>query len=173
MNILITGKDGIAQGIANAYVDHNITFASRSTGMDIQNIHIWGELFLQFDMVFNCAYHNWDQVKVLEFFANNWQKQSNKTIVNIGSKLVDHARIERSIDRNYFPYRIHKQALQNAVTTISDNCDCRIVLINPGAVDTDLIRHLDNVNKMDLDYLGKQIRNILSVPEIRRVDLWQ
>jgi len=174
MKILITGKNGIAASLARVYSsDHDVILASRSNMLDIDNIKTWGHQFADVDIVFNCAYSNWSQIDVLDFFAEIWKNNKNKTIVNIGSKVTDYSRIEREIDREYFPYRLHKQTLQLASASLSENCLCRVVLINPGAVDTDLIKHLTDVQKMDPDYLAKRIQELLLIPEIRRVDLWE
>lgn len=171
MKILITGTRGIAKALASVYNDHHPVMVSRSTGHDINSIHQWGDQFLSFDMIFNCAYDGFAQVKVLEYFYAHWQHRAEKTLVNIGSKVITHPRLEQGQDLQYWPYRLHKQTLQLTHDTMAKCAVCRMLLVNPGAVDTDMIAHL-NIEKMSPLDLAHKIQHYVTDTAIKRVDLW-
>jgi hypothetical protein len=100
MKILITGTQGLAKSLGDAYTDHTVQLVSRSTGFDINHIENWGSEFLDHDCVFNCAYDNFAQVRVLEFFYNRWKNNPSKRIVSIGSRTISHKRIDS--DSEYY-----------------------------------------------------------------------
>ena len=172
MKILITGKTGIAGALAEAFNNHEVHIVSRSNGYDIANWQDWAWQFDGVDIFINCAYNEWHQVGLLEHFADSWKHDPDKTIVNIGSKVTDYSRSEREKDFEYFPYREHKKALQSVSQSLSDTCKCRILLINPGPVDTPMVAFL-KVDKMSTDRFAKIVKMVVEVPEIRRVDAWQ
>jgi hypothetical protein len=172
MKILITGKTGIAGALAEEFCNYEVYTASRSNGYDIANWQEWAWQFDGVDVFINCAYNEWHQIGLLEHFASIWKDNPSKTIINIGSKVTDYSRSERNKDREYFAYRVHKQSLQTVSQTLSDNCKCRILLINPGPVDTPMISFLE-VDKMSVNRFAKITKTIVEIPEIRRVDVWQ
>lgn len=171
MKILITGTRGLAQGLAETYQDHEVVCVRRPH-YDIYDLPDWGEQFHEFDMVFNCAYEDFGQYGVLDYFAHVWENDPSKTIVNIGSMVTDYPRTERQIDWEYWPYRHHKQALQTAFSELVNSVQCDIRLINPGPIDTDMIKHLD-VPKMSVLHCAQLIRQIVATPQFKRVDLWE
>lgn len=170
MNILITGTQGIAAAIKNAYADCNVVAVSKSQQYDIKQISSWGHQFINFDVVFNCAYDDFAQVAVLEFFFNAWKTNSSKTIVSIGSRIVVQSRIDIDIDQAYWPYRQHKLALQQAHDSMIKTARCRLKIINPGPIDTAMISHAA-CNKLDSKYLASKIKQWVADPDISRVDL--
>jgi len=169
MKILITGTRGLAYELSKAYINHEVTLVSRSTGVDVNNIDHWGHEFLEYDRVFNCAYDKFAQVNVLEFFYNHWKHDVNKQIVSIGSRTITFRRSEN--ESGYWAYRLHKQALQQAHDSMLLDAKCDMKIINPGPVDTDMIRHLNCV-KLDTPALANTIKNIAADATIKRVDLW-
>ena len=170
MNILITGTRGIAPALASVYSDHHTTMVSRSTGHDINHIDSWGDEFLSYDMVINCAYDGFAQIKVLEYFYSRWQHCAEKTLVTIGSKVTSSLRIEQDQDSQYWPYRLHKQTLQLAHDTMAKCAACRMLIVNPGAVDTDMVAHLNIEKMLPLD-LAHRIQTWVADTAIKRVDL--
>jgi len=173
MNILITGTSGLAQALANQLEQaHTVTQISRATGHDIHNVKAWGPNFYHYDVCVNCAYDQWAQVTVLEQFFYAWQDDPKKQIINIGSSIVDYTRIEKEKEYEYMSYRIHKSALQQAFTKFVKLGKCDIKLINPGAIDTQMIAHLD-VKKMSAEFVAKEVIQTMTKPHIKRVDLWQ
>ena len=169
MKILITGTKGLAHAIGKSFADQFVTSVSRSSGFDINNIDQWGSEFLDQDCVFNCAYDGFAQVKVLEFFYNHWKINSAKQIITIGSRAITHKRIED--DSSYWPYRLHKQALQQAHDAMLLDAKCDMKIINPGPVDTDMIKHLTCI-KLSTHKLAETIKTIASDSSLKRIDLW-
>lgn len=174
MNILITGDRGLAKSLENLLrIDHTVTCVSRATGYDIANIKNWGPSFYHYDMCINSAYSSWNQVEVLEQFFWAWHTDSSKHIVNIGSTISDYARTENNKEHEYMAYRVHKQSLQLAFAKLTKQAKCDIKLINPGAMDTNMLKDLNFPNKMDPDFVAKKITTILFDSCIKRIDLWQ
>ena len=169
MKILITGTRGLASALGDAYIDHSVTLVSRSGGYDINNIKLWGTEFLNYDCVFNCAYDGFAQVSVLEFFYQHWKDDVGKKIITIGSRSITHKRLET--EAGYWPYRLHKQTLQQAHDAMLLTSKCDMKIIHPGPIDTAMIQHIQckKLNPVDL---ASTIQNIVSSPAIKRVDLW-
>jgi hypothetical protein len=171
VKILITGTSGLAQGLLNLLeLEHTITCVSRSTGYDILEVDTWASNFLDYDMVINNAYDGLGQLKVLEYFYSHWHLDANKHIINIGSRASYFPRSEQHLDSEYWPYRLHKQALEKAWEKMV-NSQCDIKLINPGPLDTDLIRNLE-ITKMPVTEAAECMSKFIFDPRIKRVDLW-
>jgi NAD(P)-dependent dehydrogenase (short-subunit alcohol dehydrogenase family) len=174
MNILITGTTGLAEALKKQLQTHHlITCVSRRTGHNILNIQHWAPEYFHYDVCINCAYDQWQQIAVLETFYHAWKDNAQKQIINIGSALVDYTRIEVELEHQYMPYRIHKQALQSTFYKLVKQAKCDIKLINPGAIDTPMIQHIDYDNKMSPESAAEKIVDIMSVPCFKKVDLWQ
>ena len=169
MKILITGTKGLARALGDAYIDHDVTLVSRSSGFDIAKIDQWGQKFLEYDCVFNNAYDDFFQVDVLEFFYNHWKKDCCKKIITIGSCAITYKRTEA--ESGYWAYRLHKQTLQQAHDAMLLDAKCDMKIVNPGPIDTDMIKHLNTI-KLDPDGLAHKIKKIVSDPTLKRVDLW-
>jgi hypothetical protein len=169
MKILITGTRGLAQSLGDAYIDHSVTLVSRSGGFNIAEVNRWGHEFLEYDCVFNNAYDGFLQVGVLEFFYNHWKNNHNKKIITIGSRAITHKRIEA--ESGYWEYRLHKQALQHAHDAMLLDAKCDMKIINPGPIDTGMIKHLNSV-KMSPNDLAHKIKTIVSDTSLKRIDLW-
>ena len=145
MKIAITGHTkGIGKELDNFFsANATIIGLSRSTGYDINNVDSIVEAVKECDVFVNNAYSGYQQAILLEEVFNIW-KDTNKTIINIGSAITDYPRTELELDNNPWPYRDHKLALQKKFRELAwGSTNCRIALISPGATDTDLIKHLD------------------------------
>jgi hypothetical protein len=171
MKILITGTKGLAKELAFVYADYNVTTVSKSTGHNILQINNWGVDFLNYDLVFNCAYSGIGQQLVLEYFHHHWQYDSTKSIITIGSKVITQPRSDLAMANNYWPYRIHKQTLQTMHDSMWPTARCDLKIINPGAFDSAMVAHLD-VEKLSLHELAIRIKKYTEDPVIKRVDLW-
>lgn len=170
MKILITGSKGLASALASVHAaDHSVTMVSRSLGFDINHVDQWGQNFLNYDCVFNCAYDGFGQLHILDFFYKHWCKLSDKKIVNIGSRCITYPRLDA--DTDYWPYRQHKLSLQHTVDAMTACAKCDIKIINPGPVDTDMVAH-QQCDKFDPVVLAEKIKSIAQDPTIKRVDLW-
>jgi hypothetical protein len=169
MKILITGTQGLAHSLGNAYIGHTVMSVSRSGGYDINDIDAWGSEFLDCNCVINCAYDKFAQVKVLEFFFRHWGNDPLKKIISIGSRSISHKRLDN--DLGYWDYRLHKQALQQAHDAMLLTAKCDLKIFNPGPIDTAMIAHQQCV-KYNTDELAIKIKTLIDDPTIKRVDLW-
>jgi hypothetical protein len=169
MKILITGNQGLARSLSNAYSEHQVSMLSRSDGFDINHVDQWGLEFLDQDCVINCAYDRFAQIKVLEFFFKHWGNDSSKKIISIGSRSIVYKRLDS--DEGYWDYRLHKQALQQAHDSMLLTARCDLKIINPGPIDTRMIAHQQCV-KFHPDALALKIKSIVEDPTIKRIDLW-
>lgn len=170
MKVLITGDRGLAEALGKSYSMQSVFYATRSAGYDIKNVEAWGDQFLDVDLLFNCAYDGFGQVQVLEFFYNAWKNDPSKVIVSIGSKVIYSPRLDIQQDHEYWPYRLHKQALALAHETMVKNAKCTLKLINPGPIDTDMIAH-QQCKKANPALLATNIKDWITNPFIKRVDL--
>lgn len=169
MKVLITGTKGLALALTHVYSTQSVTMVSKSTGHNIHCIELWGQNFLDYDCVFNCAYDGFGQIKVLEYFFYHWAQDCNKIIVSIGSKVTSQPRT--GPETGYWDYRLHKQALQLAHQKMVETALCDMKLINPGPIDTAMSSSL-NCSKFSPAQLAQHIGKIVQVPEIKQVDLW-
>jgi hypothetical protein len=169
MKILITGSTGLAQELAFVYGIHEVTLVSLSTGHDILKIEEWGVDFLEYDLVFNCAYSGIGQQLVLEYFYHHWQSNATKSIITIGSKIITQPRVDPT--NNYWPYRIHKKTLQAMHDDMWPTALCDLKIINPGAFDSAMTAH-HTVPKLSLFELAIRIKKYAEDLIIKRVDLW-
>lgn len=169
MKILITGQNGLAQALAEAHCEQSVTCVSRRTGHDIHDVANWGHAFVDYDMVYNCAYNGLGQLHVLEFFYEAWKTDAQRTIVNIGSRVVSFPRSDGKHD--YLAYHTHKIALLKAYELMLPVSRCMIKMINPGPIDTDMVSHLP-IPKIDPRDLARNVRALVENPLIRRADLW-
>lgn len=169
MKILITGTRGLGLALYNIYAqEHAVIKVSKSTGHDIKNIKLWGGDFLDCDLVFNNAYESFYQVDVLNFFYDNWKNDPTKTIINIGSRCIVFKKTDHP---DVWPYRQHKQALQNAVDSMLSSAKCDIKIINPGLIDTNMVTNINDVKFPVID-IAQKIKNYSEDKSIKRVDLW-
>lgn len=169
MKILITGRTGLAAALAKVYQSHSVTCVSRSTGHDINDVASWGSQFLDHDIIYNCAYDGSGQLSVLEFFYADWKTDPQRTIVNIGSRIVAFPRSDGLQD--YTSYHTHKKALLAAYEMMLPTARCDIKMINPGPIDTKMVEHL-SVLKLNPNDVAHHIKDLVQNPLIKRVDLW-
>ena len=169
MKILITGTKQFALALAQVYHDHSVAMVSKSTGHNIHDIDLWGQQFLDYDCVFNCAYDGFGQITVLEYFFRHWGQDQTKIIVSIGSKIVTQPRT--GTETGYWHYRLHKQALQLAHVKMLETALCDMKLINPGPIDTEMASSL-RCQKFKPHELAMHISRLVEIREIKQVDLW-
>lgn len=169
MKIVITGTEGIGLALYNAFKkDHDVTMISRRTGHDIKDIFVWGDSFIEFDMLINNAYDGFHQVNVLNFFYNAWHNNPNKKIINIGSRCITY---KRSDHPDVWIYRQHKQALQTAVDSMLSSAKCDIKIINPGVIDTKMVSGVNDL-KFSTVEIAERIKSYSEDPTLKRIDLW-
>jgi len=145
--IAITGHtQGIGKQLAEFFsYGAQVVGLSRSNGYDINDVDSIIEAVQDCDVFINNAYCGYQQAILLEKVYNIW-KDTDKTIISIGSIVTDYPRIELDMDNDPWPYRDHKLALQKKFRQLAWTAtSCHLSLVNPGATDTDLIKHLDCV----------------------------
>lgn len=169
--ILITGRTGLAEALSNVYSNESVSCVSKSSGHDINCINNWGVDYLDYDCVFNCAYDGTGQQLVLEYFYHHWHNNATKQLITIGSKIITQPRIDQDLDNNYWPYRTHKQTLQAMFDCMITTAKCDLKIINPGAIDTAMIRH-QSIPKMSTEFLANKIHNFVADPTNKRLDIW-
>ncbi len=171
MKILITGSSGLANSLKNVFDnEHDVTMVSRSTGHNINDVALWGQSYIDHDAVFNCAYDGYGQIKVLEFFYHHWRDFCDKKIISIGSRCITYPRLDNS--QHYWDYLNHKIALQNAHDQMLITAKCHVMIVNPGPVDTAMIKH-HQCEKMNPNILASKIKNWCDDTNIKRIDVWQ
>lgn len=168
MRLLVTGTQGIAAAVAQ--LPYDVTAVSRSTGHDIMAWPDWIDQFKQHDVFVNCAQAGSAQAELLVHMALSWKHQPSKVIINIGSMVADYRRTVGH-DAEFWQYRWQKQNLQNAFVKLTRDCECRVALINPGAVDTDMVRELDCA-KISTHTVAHYVDLVIKNAELRRIDLW-
>lgn len=169
MKIVITGTKGLAVSLQQEFATHQVCLVGRSNDHDVNRVQSWGDQFLDHDILINCAYDAWAQIQVLEFFHSHWKHDATKCIVSVGSRVVNHSGLDGKT--GYWPYRMHKQALQLAHDAMQCDSLCRMLLVNPGPIDTDMVRH-HAVPKMMPAMLAHKIKEAILDPTVRRLDVW-
>jgi NAD(P)-dependent dehydrogenase (short-subunit alcohol dehydrogenase family) len=103
---------------------------------------------------------------------NLWADQ-NKIIINIGSIVTDYPRIEKELDDQPWPYRDHKLALMNTFRRLVQlGHTCRLALVNPGATNTDMIKHLD-CKKIKASDVASAVTTVLANPLIKELTVYE
>jgi len=148
------------------------TSISRAQGYDItKHAKEIAEISLDFDVFVNNAQSAWHQTELLVHMANRWRDQPGRIIINIGSTVASYSK-SHGDDKEFSQYRNQKRTLQDAFQQLVQQCQCRLILINPGPTDTDLMQGIA-VDKMSADLVAKYVQLAMAYPEIKRLDIWQ
>ena len=145
MKIAITGH---SKGIGKACYDilekdNEVYGFSRSNGYDItENFNAIVHAVKNCDVFINNAWHNYIQIDLLNAIFNKWKDNENKTIVNISS-LSKYP----GLSGNQTGYSATKAALSHQAFLLMFKTDrkCRMININPGFVDTDMISGIPGI----------------------------
>lgn len=167
---MITGTKGIAKAISSSLPDCEVTAVSKSTGYDIVQWQSWIPEFYEHDVFINNAQEHYHQAEILVHLAQHWQSHANKIIINIGSTVANYPR-SHGCDSKFDLYRSGKRLLQDSFDQLVRNCECRLVLINPGPTDTDMMKGKD-VAKMTPETVAQHVVWCINHREIKRLDLW-
>lgn len=162
MKIAITGHSagiGLAcQRVLSA--DHEIIGLSRSNGYDICNVVQVADAAESADVFINNAYCDYQQTYLLEEMFKRWRNH-DKIIVSIGSACTAYPRIEQHLDSAPWPYRDHKRSLETLFRQlVKEPAACKLQLVSPGPVDTQMISHL-NCSKLHPMDVAHTIKNNL------------
>jgi len=175
MKIGITGHSrGLGSALAKKlFTDNQIVGFSRSNGYNIAHVHDIIKDALDCDMFINNAYNNYCQSDLLLYLFRLWQDDPNKTIISIGSTATAYPRIETEIDNLPWPYRDHKIALERLFRhLVKQTHRCRMLLVTPGAMDTDMIAHHSGI-KMPADQVADIIVDAISKPLIKEITIYE
>jgi len=158
MKIAITGHTkgiGLATATLLRSQGHDVVGFSRHNGWDFTDKTAQEEFIDlldkdSFDCFINNAYPHkfyremagFFQVELLNKAWLLWEKKEDKKIICIGAVTADN-------NKNYFhPYSIHKKALDDTCRQLRGTRESpHIINIKPSYVDTQMIDHLNNVNK--------------------------
>ena len=140
--MLKIGITGHSKGIGKALADglyeagHDVMGFSRSNGFDIVNYDQIAQAVENADIFINNAWNDYYQVNLLNAVFNKWRDDESKTIVNISS-LSKYP----GLSDNISGYTASKAALshQALMLMFKTNRKCKIININPGFVDTDMV----------------------------------
>ena len=173
MKIAITGHShGIGKHIFEFFSSTaDVVGLSRSNGYDINNVGHILDAVSDADVFINNAYCGFQQAILLEELYNQWSN-TNKRIISIGSSVTDYPRIESDLDKEPWPYRAHKQALQKKFRELIQTPNgCYISLINPGPTDTVMIKDLSCV-KLDTSNITEAVVVALANPLIKEIIIY-
>ena len=179
MKIAITGH---SKGIGKACYDilekdNEVHGFSRSNGYDItENFNAIVHAVKNCDVFINNAWHNYIQIDLLNAIFNKWKDNENKTIVNISS-LSKYP----GLSGNQTGYSATKDALSHQAFLLMFKTDrkCRMININPGFVDTDMISGIpgiENKNKITANECADAIVWAINQPqhiEIGELSIWR
>jgi len=164
MKILLTGHTSGLGASLNTLLD--CKGISRSNGYDTNDVDVWCQQFKEYDLLINNAPNN--QLGVLESFFKLWSTNSNKQVINVGSYIIDHPRIDIEQDSLYWRYRIDKVALAEACKKMSHySWNCQI--INFGPIDTPMTKNSE-VSKISALEAARAIIMLIQNCKIKRLD---
>lgn len=162
MKIAITGHTaGIGFACQRVFgVEHSIIGLSRSNGYNICDVDQVAAAAESADVFINNAYCDYQQTYLLEEMFKRWRNQ-DKIIVNVGSACTTYPRIEQHLNSAPWPYRDHKRSLETLFRQlVKEQAACKLQLVSPGPVDTQMISHL-NCRKLHAMDVAVTIKNNL------------
>lgn len=172
--IAITGHtSGIGKACADMFSGHEIFGYSRSNGWNLNEPYkIIQDIQRQDCTVFiNNAYHETYQSLLLRQMHGHW-KNTNYTIINIGSYITDYPRLEKELDNEPWEYRDNKLHLLETFRTIAQaNTQCNVHMISPGPVDTPMIKHIDTP-KMHACKVASLVNLMLEKPYLKEATIY-
>lgn len=139
----ITGHtQGIGEALTKLYTEagHEVLGFSRTNRYDIMTEEGRDKIIAHHtdcDIFINNAFADQHQITLFHAFYNHWRYDNTKTIVNINSR----AKYGPIAGREYS--MVKKMLHKEWVKILEDHGDrkCRIININPGYVDTQMVRH--------------------------------
>lgn len=173
MKIAITGHTaGIGRAIMDLLKnDHDIIGVSRTNGYNLTDVDTIVSATKHVDVFINNAYYKYQQCEILKQLAYCWH-DTNKHIINIGSTCVNYSRIEQELDSDPWEYRDHKTALEKMFRKLTKHPNaCAISLLSPGAVDTDMVRHL-TIPKLSPVDVAQAVDLLIKNKKIKELTLW-
>ena len=174
LKIAITGH---SKGIGKACYDllsqeHECIGFSRSNGFDIsKDIANIIDQSLECDVFINNAYFEFKQVEIFDTLFEQWRNNLDKTIVNINS------RSKYGVGKNQFYGTTKKELANKSYNAMFSDKSCRIININPGYVETDMVaQHIGKFKMLQPSKVAETIKWCLDQPqdiEIGELSIWK
>lgn len=174
LKIAITGH---TKGIGKACADllgqsHEIHGMSRSNGFDINNTKPIIMMTNSCDVFINNAYSGTKQSELFDELFNLWRTDDTKTIVNINSR----SKYDGVRTTLYGADKKHLDHIAQSNVFSDMNKRVRVININPGYVDTDMIPdRAKDYNKLTPMKVAETIKWCLDQPqevEINELSIW-
>ena len=168
MKIALTGH---TRGIGNAIKqllepEHEIIGFSRTNGYNINEPNVIYELAKDADVFINNAQFQDYQLKLFDLFWNDW-KYKHKTIINMNS----HSKYPE-LKASFGAYVKNKQALDANVKAKTlrmragvSTFNCRVTNLIIGWTDTDMIKFLRHIKKMQPSKVAETVKCVLEQPQ--------
>ena len=145
MKIAITGHTkGIGQGLYTYFnsLGHDVTGFSRTNGYNLTNPEVRQQVVNKskdFDIFINNSYNG--QNELFNEIFPLYKDDESKTIVNIVSFLKYREFLPFADQYKINKNNLYKSSLKHA---FAQSKKCRIINVNPGYVDTDMVTHITN-----------------------------
>ena len=174
LKIAITGHTkGIGKACAELLgQEHEIHGMSRSNGFDINNTKPIVMMTNSCDVFINNAYSGTKQSELFDELFNMWREDDTKTIVNINSR----SKYDGVRTTLYGADKKHLDHIAQSNVFSDMNKRVRVININPGYVDTDMIPdRAKDYNKLTPMKVAETIKWCLDQPqevEINELSIW-
>ena len=174
LKIAITGHTkGIGKACAELLgQEHEIHGMSRSNGFDINNTKPIIMMTNSCDVFINNAYSGTKQSELFDELFNLWRTDDTKTIVNINSR----SKYDGVRTTLYGADKKHLDHIAQSNVFSDMNKRVRVININPGYVDTDMIPdRAKDYNKLTPMKVAETIKWCLDQPqevEINELSIW-
>lgn len=174
LKIAITGH---TKGIGKACADllgqeHDVHGMSRTNGFDINNTKPIIMMANSCDVFINNAYSGTKQSELFDELFNLWRTDDTKTIVNINSR----SKYDGVRTTLYGADKKHLDHIAQSNVFSDMNKRVRVININPGYVDTDMIPdRAKDYNKLTPMKVAETIKWCLDQPqevEINELSIW-
>jgi len=171
-SIAITGHtSGIGKACADMFSGCEIFGYSRSNGWNIElpDAIVQDAVANKCTVFINNAYNAMYQSVLLEKLYVHW-KDTENTIINIGSYITDYPRLEKELDDKPWNYRDDKKHLLKTFRRIvQEETSCMIHMISPGPVNTPMIAHLPIKDKLHTEQVARIVKHTIDNPYLKEV----
>lgn len=179
MLIAITGHaNGIGAAITEAASEkgHTIIGFDLETGDDINDANSIVEQSMMADVFINNAYAPGAQIALLQKIFEAWRDDPTKTIINMGSKAKYFPTGHNQVTPVMTQYTLYKRMITEELQRMQfySKKQCRIIGINPGFVDTQMTKGIDQL-KLTPEAIADSVLWALEMPqdvEIGELSIW-
>lgn len=173
--VAITGHStGIGKACWDLLQHDNIVQGfSRSNGYDIDDTDRIAYEARDATVFINNAWTEHGQIQMFKTMLNLWSNQPSKTIINLGSRSA-FLNPDQTRRPDYTKSKKHLLK-ETRYTSLHTDKKCRVSIVNPGFVDTNMAAHNKGVAKMTPEYFAGVIKWIIEQPldiEIGEIGIW-